>query len=879
MLGGLLGPLMSSLFSPKVSTVDMAGYTYGGVPINLNTLSGLSYADAQTAYLNTINNLSAETDAVTTKVTDQAQSSTNDILNILMQQYQQGQQYLQPFISNATTSGQSLLDMWNGTPAVAGTSVDKAMPMPTRPNDADYDIHTMEGQIAKQEAWSKYLADSKAAVAYNNDLMRSNNGSTVVTTPGTPGTPGIFSQLAGSGTGSGTQQQQYNDQTINSQFAQPQMQGYQSFSQPNLPSSGQYGQVNTQYPQFQNSTNQAIQQALQGTQSQITDPNSRWEYNNNTHQWNQGTMSALDQFARPDLSAPNNATTNQAIQQAMQGNQQTANSFGSFGSFARPDSLSFNAPSNPATNQAIQSAQAALQAGADPQSIQAMFQQPQLNTLNFQQQASDTLGALTPALRALGQGMGSDTLPQYAQLASTSPADFTTNTMNSLFNTTSGVAQPYIDMITQQGQRAIQNTAAARGMLDSGRTLNELNEMGMASAAQYMNPLIQSGMGMAGDYANTILNSGTQLQNTMLNNIYGVGGQLTSDVMGNSLQNLLSNQNNSVSMRAQDMGMYADLSKALSSLGLGMRGQDYDFATNANQMYLDQRGQDVDMRGQDIGQYTTMRGQDMTYTNQQNQLMNQLGLGMRGQDYSFAQAMAGLGVDMRGQDIGYTTDQNKIAAQLGLGMREQDLGWANNAMNAGVTQRGQDMSFDQSMAGLGMDARAQNMGYEQGLYQLLSGMRNQNMAYGQSQSQFGQTDATNRLNIGTSALSNMFNTGSQSGAQAGTFANQYGMNYGNQQNLNTSNLANAWLSNQNQQQNLDMMVNNLLLQGSLTPTYDAQAVYNATGGGSMGGGGSSGGGSLSQLGGMGMMLGGEMGGVGGAMLGGLGSLGAILGFI
>lgn len=140
--------------------------------------------------------------------------------------------------------------------------------------------------------------------------------------------------------------------------------------------------------------------------------------------------------------------------------------------------------------------------------------------------------------------------------------DPATGAVNNWIN--SGVVKDVMDATLKSGTNAVQNAAAARGMLDSGQTLSELNKVGVNAAGQYIVPY-------AGQLANTVLNQGANLANSRMSNYYNLLGKgadfansmmqtqaaMTQGLAGqyNSLAgNTLSNLQNNSSKQAIEQG-------------------------------------------------------------------------------------------------------------------------------------------------------------------------------------------------------------------------------------------------------------------------------------------------------------------------------------
>lgn len=143
------------------------------------------------------------------------------------------------------------------------------------------------------------------------------------------------------------------------------------------------------------------------------------------------------------------------------------------------------------------------------------------------------------------------------------------------------VVQQSLESMNDLGRRAVQNSAASKGMLNSGRTMSELYNQGQAISGQYLIPQMtslanttmnntnQSGNAMLGaqaGLANQIIGSGTQLAGQLANSMIGSNTTMAGNILGNSTQGLSSLAN----MGASAAGTTASV---LGNLGGAIAGQ------------------------------------------------------------------------------------------------------------------------------------------------------------------------------------------------------------------------------------------------------------------------------------------------------------------
>jgi hypothetical protein len=182
----------------------------------------------------------------------------------------------------------------------------------------------------------------------------------------------------------------------------------------------------------------------------------------------------------------------------------------------------------------------------------------------------------------------------------------------------------------QSGTNAVQNAQAARGMLDSGQTLAELQKVGTNAAGQYVVP-------MAGQLANNVLSQGAALANSRLSNYYNLLGQGAQYA-----QNTQAQRNSNVN--------------GLVNTGAGMATQGLQFA---NSLMQTQAGMTQNLNNQ----YSGMANQTLQglMSNSNNTANNQSALQVgglanllqsgQGAANSTANVYGNLGTNVAGQNV------------------------------------------------------------------------------------------------------------------------------------------------------------------------------------------------------------------------------------
>lgn len=186
--------------------------------------------------------------------------------------------------------------------------------------------------------------------------------------------------------------------------------------------------------------------------------------------------------------------------------------------------------------------------------------QSKLNDPNFglsgQGSSGSGSGSISGSLSGSSSGgMFKQYMGQYERLMNTSPESLSNSMISSLMDPVSGAVtkatQGFTDSMMKYGTKAIDQSAASKGMLNSGRTLAELQDYGMGVAGQYVIPAMQNVLGMGMQSGNNLvsgilgqggnlLGQQTQLAQAYMGQTLGAGAQLAGQSIG-ATQNALSN--------------------------------------------------------------------------------------------------------------------------------------------------------------------------------------------------------------------------------------------------------------------------------------------------------------------------------------------------
>lgn len=260
-----------------------------------------------------------------------------------------------------------------------------------------------------------------------------------------------------------------------------------------------------------------------------------------------------------------------------------------------------------ATNSPANSQQVAQQ-GQFAQAMQQINTPRQAATLQAQQLDSTPnlalQGLMNPFMKELNNRPDIEGLTRQVD-----PAVEANRVMNSLINPATGAVNNWInsDVVKNvmgatigSGTNAVQNAAAAKGMLDSGQTLAELQKVGTNAAGQYIVPfagqLANNVMTQGTSVANNTMSNNTSLANTRLNNYYSLLGKgadfanSMAQMQSNMTQNM-AGQYNSLAGNALNTLQNNASAQAIAGQGNQLSGmtnlmnQGQQAATNTASMY------------------------------------------------------------------------------------------------------------------------------------------------------------------------------------------------------------------------------------------------------------------------------------------------------
>lgn len=639
-LGGILGGITENILDPR-SDADKAAQQFGGIPLGLNTLSGVGPQDAFNNFMAAIADSREELNRTIEGIQSRISESGEFGLDILTQNFLQSQQTLAPFQSLGLSAGATLLKMFSGvSPQEVSGGSQSALP---------------PGTINLSNLTADEITDTMTAFREQG--------------VGFPfSASGPISDIQLGALRSGLEQDvDRRVQSVIQNNPNIAPEDLERFTQATRDSFLQ--NINNSLNQFQSLTESGQTALLSDVDgrlqaSQAPPPGSPLPNVSGIPTVGQtsgiGRIEGLDPSL---LSAPQLQQLNAQGQLAQNLNQfvpQLGNLLGQATGFQQginPDDLvrTINQVRQEDTaafaENPLEALTPALQdladrAGVDAdQLVSTVGQQIESDRFNFRfrpEQAAQNLAQSSAITQQFGQqGLNLQSLSnQQAQ----TPQEFANSTLRSLFDTGTGAVQPFIDALVGQGTRAIRNSAAARGLSGSGRTLAELNELGIASAAQQLSPVIQGGVQLA------LGRTGEQsaLQRQLLSDVLQSGTGLSQSALDAQLRNTLTN----------------------NALGIDARGQTLQAATNV-------RGQDITQRGQDV-QDALGRLQE---TSRALQSLTQGGL-------SGAQSRAQLGAQLGGALTGQSNLTNAL-------LSEADLSRLNTGL--GLTQQAQNLQFQGSL--------------------------------------------------------------------------------------------------------------------------------------------------------------------------------------
>lgn len=288
----------------------------------------------------------------------------------------------------------------------------------------------------------------------------------------------------------------------------------------------------------------AQQQAASGIISSSTGAVQQANINTLNALFGGGFGNSITQQQQPTVNAPTQpTTTNPNIQRnLLQQNYQQAQQ-------------AFNAnPNDPTAQQAYQSAAAAWQGANTPDALAAYTTaNQQFNQQNntYQQQLQQYNQQLQQQQQSVSPQSGPFSSTPFSNLLQTSPEQYAQNLTQTGINlaqnatnayTNNTIVQQSLAAMNKLGQQATQNSAAARGMLNSGNTMAELYNQGQAIAGQYLLPQItslsNSIMGNVNSAGNTQLQGQQGLANSTLNNMLGANTSIANNSMNSQVSGL-----------------------------------------------------------------------------------------------------------------------------------------------------------------------------------------------------------------------------------------------------------------------------------------------------------------------------------------------------
>ena len=249
-------------------------------------------------------------------------------------------------------------------------------------------------------------------------------------------------------------------------------------------------------------------------------------------------------------------------------------------------------PNSPEANQAFQAANAKWQTMNTPQALSSIVGQNQaFNQANNQyQQQLSAFNQQQGQMSGMNQGQAS-TSPfanllnrspeQYAQSLGQTGINLAESATDAFRNNT--IVNQSLNAMNRLGGEAVQNSAAARGMLNSGNTLSELYNQGQAIAGQYLIPQITSLsnniMGNVGSAGNAMLSAQQGLAGGITSSMLGANTSIANSAMGNQLSGLQG-------LMGQGLNSAQTQAGVLTGLGGAVAGQNTNMANTQSNAIL-----------------------------------------------------------------------------------------------------------------------------------------------------------------------------------------------------------------------------------------------------------------------------------------------------
>lgn len=278
-----------------------------------------------------------------------------------------------------------------------------------------------------------------------------------------------------------------------------------------------------------------------------------------TQQWN-AAQQALGQAQQAAQANPNDPQAQQALQVASQNWQQ----------LQQPGNMAAMAAESQQYGQA-----------------QAQYQQ---QLAQYQQQQAQQQSGVQPTTGPYSQTPFSNLLntspEQYAQNLTQTGINLAQSATDAFTNNT--IVQQSLAAMNKLGQQATQNSAAARGMLNSGNTMAELYNQGQAIAGQYLLPQITSLsnniMGNVNSAGNAQLQGQQQLANTTIGNMMGANTAVANNAMNSQISGLSGLLGSGLSAAQTQAGVLGNLGSSVAQQNTNMANtQSNAILSNAQQ--------------------------------------------------------------------------------------------------------------------------------------------------------------------------------------------------------------------------------------------------------------------------------------------------------
>lgn len=306
--------------------------------------------------------------------------------------------------------------------------------------------------------------------------------------------------------------------------------------------------------------------------------------------------------------------------------------------------------------------------------------------------------------------------------ASANPNGYVNGILNSLIDPATGAVNTWmnskvvtdvLDSMNKYGADAVQNSAAAKGMLNSGNTLNELYKMGQGNAGQYIVPyagqlannVLTQGVGAA----NNLLNTGVNAANNLMGNATTQQGQIlgaNTDLINSRNNMLVQGANVANTMNGQNLNARTSVANNIINSGMNTYG---NLIGQAGSQGANLLGQDLSARA---GLANNIMGQGTSlYNNANSNLAQMLGTGA-GYASNLINTQANMQNNLNSQLLGYNQNALNNAYQSSAGIYNNAYNQMTNGLNSIY---GQGLNAAQSgagvLGGLGQQVAGQNTYY------------------------------------------------------------------------------------------------------------------------------------------------------------------------